>query len=100
MSGIGPIMEIGTPPQEAAKQLGLQRTSLSYLSADPTKRFPKYFDSLSVQHFFPVFGHNDQRDVHIENAMSSGSNLVVFLHRPKYNSPYEVARQGSQGGIR
>ncbi len=58
------------------------------LPADPSKRFPGYFDSFSIQHFFPVSGHKDQMDVHIENAMSSSSNLVVFLNRPKYNLSY------------
>jgi hypothetical protein len=48
-----------------------------------------YCALFSVQHFFPVFGHKHQMDVHIENAMSSGSNVVVCLHRPMYNLPYE-----------
>jgi hypothetical protein len=31
--------------------------------------------------------------VHIENATSSGSNLVVFLDRPMYNLPYAYLMQ-------
>jgi hypothetical protein len=59
------------------------------LPSDPTKRFPQYFDSFSVQHFFPVSGHKGQRDTHIENANFSCANLIVFLDRPMYNSPCE-----------
>jgi hypothetical protein len=41
------------------------------LPADPTKRFPEYFDSFSVHHFFPVSDHKGQMDVQIENARAS-----------------------------
>ena len=45
-------------------------------------------DTAQVINHFPgehptaVFCHKDQVDVHLENAMPSASNLVVFLHRP------------------
>ena len=40
-----------------------------------------------VKHFFceytsTIFSHEHQVNVHIENAMSSVSNIVVFFHRP------------------
>ena len=70
----------------------LDQLSLKAL-ADPGKGIPEDFNSPAIQHLLPVLGHKDQMDVHIENTVSACSNIVVFLHRPKYNMPHE-AMQG------
>ena len=58
------------------------------VAADFGEGFLENFNRLAVQHLLPVLGHEDQMDVHIKNTMSAGSNIVVFLHRPKYNIPH------------
>ena len=45
----------------------------------------------AVQNFFgkhtsTVFCYEDQMNMHQKNAMSSSSNVIVFIHRPKYNN--------------
>ena len=63
------------------------------VGADFGERFPEYLKSPSVQHLLPVLGHKDQMNMHIENAMPACANIVVFLHRPKYN----IAHEDTQG---
>ncbi|TQO04913.1 UNVERIFIED_ORG: hypothetical protein FHU01_4524 [Citrobacter freundii] len=36
----------------------------------------------AVEHFVALFRHKDQMDVHLKNAVSSASNIVVIAHRP------------------
>ena len=39
-----------------------------------------------IKYLFPAFCHKDQMNVHVESAVSTRSNIVVFVHRPKYIS--------------
>jgi putative transposase len=43
-------------------------------------------DSLAVEDATAVFGHEDQMDVHSENAMPTVSKIVDIHHRPEYIS--------------
>ncbi len=40
-------------------------------------------DGRAVEHLAAVFRHKDQVDVHLENAVSSVSNVVFISHRPR-----------------
>lgn len=46
-------------------------------------------NSLAVQDATAVFGHEDQMNVHCENAVSAVSKVLAFVHRPDYNTAME-----------
>ena len=41
----------------------------------------KPLDGVTVEHSAAILRHKDQMDVHLENAMPSMSNFVVFFYR-------------------
>ena len=43
----------------------------------------KPLDGIAIEHSAAVFRHKDQMDVHLKNAMSPMSNIVVIAHRPR-----------------
>ena len=52
------------------------------IMADPGEYSPQVVNDLFGEHATAVFGHKDQVDMHLKNAMSSVSYFVVFSHRP------------------
>lgn len=55
------------------------------VGADLGEEFAQAADGRSVEHATAVFGHKDQMNVEIKDAMPAGSDFVVYCHRPKYN---------------
>lgn len=56
------------------------------VSADAGEHRAQIVENLFGEDVAPVFGHKDQMNVHHEYAVTSVSNIVVFSHRPNYNS--------------
>ena len=56
----------------------------AYLAEDGTKPL----NSIAIENLAAIFRHKDQMDVHLENAMSAMSDLIVFFHRPNYTTSY------------
>ena len=52
------------------------------VDTDLCKRFLEYLKGLCIQYLFPVFGHKNQMDMHIEKAVPTSANIVVLFHRP------------------
>jgi hypothetical protein len=46
------------------------------VNADLFENCPKPLDGILVKYLPPVFGHEDQMDVHLENAVSTVSNVA------------------------
>ena len=46
-------------------------------------------DSLAVKDATAIFCHEDQMDVHCENAVSTVPKVLAFIHRPEYTSQME-----------
>ena len=52
------------------------------VTADLPKNFLHGLKMLLLEDVLPVFGHKDQVDVEVKNAMSARSNFTCISHRP------------------
>jgi putative transposase len=52
--------------------------------ADLGEDVPQPLDGIVIEYLAAIFRHKDQMDVHIKNAVSPVSNIVVVAHRPNY----------------
>ncbi len=53
------------------------------VSADLGEDHAQPVDGVAIKHAAAIFRHKDQVNVHLKNAVSSVSNIVVIAHRPR-----------------
>src|SRR3990167_495410 len=74
--------------------------------ADFLKNHMKHIDSSFIEYFSTVFSHKDQMNMHVKYTVSTRSNLLDCIHRPKYIMAmkrlqafkYELKLNGNQKG--
>ena len=59
------------------------------VGADLGEDLPETLKRFGVEEAATLFGHEDQMDMHCENAVSAVSKILAFLHRPDYDATME-----------